>query len=233
MPSRLEEVPPSPAHPTLLGERHVGFADRIRIVVVLLGLRQEEHVLVVGRGPRLDGGGHGVRLVPDDVAAENPAVVHQGQSHPPGHAQLLPVAVLVADDDPQRTGVAEHAAAFGQDPHQPLDILGGSRLVPQLDRRRVVPLLVVGRTRDDGIHSLGGQQPELLQGIAAQDRIAPVVRTPFVTAHAAASSRYILSTTPIPSSASPCLMVRPARSHNTRRLLRTASDSARSTSHCW
>ena len=184
----LKEVPPSPAHPALLGECHMRFPNRIRVVVVLFGLRQEEHVLVVGRRSRLHRGRHGVGFVPDDVAAENPAVIHQRQSDAPGHTQLLPVAVLVADDDPQRTGVAEHAAAFGQNLHQPLHVLDGSCLVPQLDVARVVPLPVVGRTRDDGIHGLGGQQPELLQSVAAQDGIAPVVRTRFLTTHAAASS---------------------------------------------
>ena len=60
-------------HAALVGERHVRFANGIGVVVVVRRLGQEENILVVGRRTRLDRGRHGVRFVPDDVAAQDPA----------------------------------------------------------------------------------------------------------------------------------------------------------------
>lgn len=51
----FEEVIATTFHPTVLGECDVWFTDRVDVVEVLLRLREEKHVLVIGRGPRLHG----------------------------------------------------------------------------------------------------------------------------------------------------------------------------------
>ena len=166
-------MPPPPPHPTLLGKRHMRLPDGIGVVVVLLGLGQEEHVFVVGRRTGLDGRRHGIGLVPDDVAAEDPTGVHQRQDDSPGHPQLLAILVLVAQDDPQRAGIRQDALTGGKDTYQPLNIRGGSRLVPQLCGTRVVPLPEIGRTGHDRIDHPVRQSAELFQRVTTQDRVSP------------------------------------------------------------
>lgn len=67
----------------------VGLSHRIRVVVVPRRLRQQEQVLVGLRGPVGHRFRHRVRLRPDDVAAEVPAVRLEGEGDAPRDADKI------------------------------------------------------------------------------------------------------------------------------------------------
>src|SRR2546422_290436 len=63
--------------------------DRLRVVKVTLILSQQKQVLVRFCWTVRDALGHRVWLVPDDVAAQIPAVRLKGERHTPGHANKI------------------------------------------------------------------------------------------------------------------------------------------------
>src|SRR5262249_54034755 len=95
------KMPPTAAHAAVFGEGHVRLADRVGVVVVIFGLGKEEDILVVGGGARFCRAGHRVRLLPDAVGPQIPAVVDEGERDAPRQAELRAVVVFVADDEPQ------------------------------------------------------------------------------------------------------------------------------------
>src|SRR5207237_1586696 len=118
---------------------------------------EEEDVFVIGGRAGFRRAGHGIRLVPDAVSPQVPAVVNQGQSDSPRQAELRAVVVFVADDQPQRAGSFHDAAAFTKDGRQPSYIVGGRGLAADLNGgAAVIALLPVGRAGDDAINQLVG-----------------------------------------------------------------------------
>src|SRR5277367_2091014 len=60
--------------------------DRLLIEVILGALRQQEHILMRLCTAVGDGFWHRIRLRPDDVLAQPPAVILQGEGEAPGDA---------------------------------------------------------------------------------------------------------------------------------------------------
>src|SRR5437764_1455617 len=64
----LAEMPSPPAHLALRGERDVRLSNRVSIIVVFVGLRKEENILVIDGWASRNRRGHRVGLMPDNVS---------------------------------------------------------------------------------------------------------------------------------------------------------------------
>ena len=96
----LTEVPSSSPHSALFRKSYMRLSYRVRVIVVRLGLRKEEDVLMVGGGSIPNRRWHRVGFVPNNVAAQSPAQFLESKCHAPWHAELFTVYVFVADDEP-------------------------------------------------------------------------------------------------------------------------------------
>ena len=189
---------------------------------------------MIGGRSVLNGRRHGVGLVPDDVATQVPTVSLQRQGDSPRQSQQLLSYVLVAQDQPQRTGIAEDSAGFAKYIDQTCDVLVGGFLLTDLVRVGVVPLSIVGRTGDDHIEATVGEAGELFSRVGTIDLVLFGLNACHPDRLIAASvpvQPYILSTTWIPNSERPSLSVRATRSHSFSRLVCAAAESALSTGH--
>ena len=75
----------APPHPRGCGLRH-RLRNGCGVVVVSAGLGQQENMLIAAGGAVCDALRHGVRLLPDDVRAQIPAVCAQRKGKQPRHA---------------------------------------------------------------------------------------------------------------------------------------------------
>jgi hypothetical protein len=141
---------------------------RFVIVTVLLRLREHKKVFVGAGGPVADTLRHGVRFVPNNVAAQEPSVVLQRQRQPPRHPKqvfvfepwrvvrphihravgvllirrapaAIPAGVSIADIQPEDPVRLEHALYFGKHDGERLDEPRQRWLQPDLPGNPIIP----------------------------------------------------------------------------------------------
>jgi len=168
------------------------YADGVEVEPVVAGLDQEKDQFVAAVHPVADRFGHGVGLVPDDGVADDPAVVLEGERDPPGQPeQVLGRDVLgpsarergtevgvqpgdraaaftvgVAEVEPARAIIGQHAAGLVEDRSQDLDVGGRAGLEPVLTAHAVVALAPIRRAGDDAVGRLIGHRGEYRSGIS-------------------------------------------------------------------
>ena len=111
---------------------------------------------------------HRIRFVPDDVLAQNPAIVLKCKGDPPGNAQqLLGVgAIAVPKVEPQRSIVPQDPSNFTKHGNQFCNVFGGRHFQTNLPRIFIVSLAEVGRRRDTGVGNAGWHETQSVQAIA-------------------------------------------------------------------
>jgi hypothetical protein len=151
------------------------------VVAVLFALREHEEIFVRASGPILYAFRHRVRLVPDDVAAEEPAIVLQCECESPRDSEQILVfetrrivgadvhravrvffvgcspsavaaGVTISDVQPQDSVGLEHALHVGEDRRQRLDESSQSGFETDLTFDSVVPQTPIGWRRHHALH---------------------------------------------------------------------------------
>ncbi len=156
------------------------------IVGVLLAFREHEEIFVRPSGPILHAFRHGVWLVPDDVTAEEPAIVLQGECEPPRDAEQILVfetrrivrahihgavgiflvggspsavsaRVAVADIQPHDPVLLEDALHLRENCRQSVNETCQSGFEADLPFDSVIAKAPVRRRRHDTLHRLAGK----------------------------------------------------------------------------
>ena len=169
----------APPAQTLQGGRGNRLGNRAAVKVIPLCLGKLEHMLIATAAAVNHALRHGVAFLPDDVAAQIPAVLTERQRQPPRDAQHVldlcaltgVLAVGIGNVQPEGAVLAEHPVDLAEYLHQPPDIRLRGSLAPDLPLHPVVPEGVIGRRGNTAVDAVVRQGLEDGKAVALQNGI--------------------------------------------------------------